>query len=59
MSKKFTVFIRTGNDAFQPDTREEIARILRELADKVESGGIPPHTLKDYNGNTVGTANVI
>lgn len=34
---------------------EEVARILRDLADRVEDGG-NYFSLRDYNGNTVGSA---
>lgn len=43
------------NDAFQPDPRPEIARILRELADKIENGMEEGRFfLRDLNGNKVG-----
>jgi hypothetical protein len=46
--------INTENDAFQGGNgRAEIARILRELADKIEAGE-SPRTILDVNGNTVG-----
>lgn len=49
----FTLTIDTGNDAFFLDTGAELARILRETADRLENGdtGAPVY---DYNGNTVG-----
>lgn len=49
------VRIRTGNDAFQPNPGPELARIFRELADKLDagSGGFQVR-LRDINGNTVG-----
>lgn len=48
-----------ANDAFQPDPRTEIARILRDLADRIE-GGLEDGTarLRDFNGNTVGLATI-
>ena len=55
----FTLKIETGNAAFEP-AGPELARILRKLADEVENiyaagdrGG--SGTLRDFNGNTVGT----
>lgn len=52
------ITIKTDNAAFDntddPCTRQnEIARILRELADEFENGG-EPSALRDINGNTVG-----
>jgi hypothetical protein len=45
--------VDTGNAAFEGSATEEVARILREAADKVKDG---EHifVLRDYNGNTVG-----
>ena len=48
------------NDAFSPDWKPEAARILREVADKLESGDDEYadwtlyRTLHDANGNDVG-----
>jgi hypothetical protein len=55
---KFKVLIEMGNDAFdQDDGRPELARILRELADRVENGKECRETfLRDINGNIVGKA---
>jgi hypothetical protein len=55
---KFTVEIDCGNAAFYEVDREyEVARILRELANSLESGRIGRAYLHDNNGNRVGTAN--
>lgn len=55
MSKDVTLTIDTGNAAFDDGNREaEVARILREAADKIEAG-YEDFTLRDYNGNKVGT----
>ena len=53
------IIIETDNAAFE-DTGEEIetARILRDLADKVESGGLGDFNLMYINGNTVGQMDV-
>jgi hypothetical protein len=40
--------------AFELDAPVELARMLRELADKMESTWDMDHALKDVNGNTVG-----
>lgn len=59
MSKQFKLHINTGNDAFG-DTKAsqdlEIARILRQVANRIERGD-PCHMYRDIldlNGNIVG-----
>ncbi len=48
----------TGNSAFTDENyHEEIARILRNLADKIENGNSPTRLL-DSNGNSIGTFEV-
>lgn len=53
----FKLEIETGNAAFDDDAGPELARILRELADRLSpglpsgEGGAP---LRDINGNKVG-----
>lgn len=47
------IIINTGNAAFQPDARPEIARILRKLAETIEDNDIPTW-LWDISGNKVG-----
>lgn len=65
----FRVKIETDNAAFQgeyggddvettaqaDETREELARILRQLARDLDNGA-DAYVLRDINGNTVGTA---
>jgi len=62
---KFNVEITCDNDAFEPSDVEcdaEVARILRELAEKIDGGGnwtidAPvSRPLRDINGNYVGFA---
>lgn len=48
------ISIETDNAAFEDNWREETARILRKLADTLETGW-SPDSVKDSNGNTVGT----
>lgn len=57
---KFEVALSTNNAAFADgDLDLELVRILRELADKIEGGGISGVIrLFDYNGNRVGFAAV-
>jgi len=54
---KFTITIECDNAAFTDDAAHEVARILREAADKLERGQTE-FKLMDYNGNTVGRAKV-
>jgi hypothetical protein len=52
----FKLKIKTGNAAFAEDGNDgknEVARILREIADSLESG-FDAHTVRDINGNKVG-----
>ena len=56
----YLIEIATGNDAFYPEPGPELARILRKLADRIETAA-PVELedairLMDYNGNTVGRA---
>lgn len=52
----FKLYIRTGNAAFDENKSEEVARILREVADKIEANGVQRHfqSIRDINGNDVG-----
>lgn len=54
------LYIETGNEAFQDNEREEIARILRKLAKDIQADSCndTSYFLKDINGNTVGRADV-
>jgi len=53
-----TITIDTSNSAFdgeQIPAEYELARILAELAEDIESGTIDDsHAIRDFNGNTVG-----
>ncbi len=55
---KFTCSIELDNAAFEGDDLPvELARILTELGTKIVSGEYNfPISLKDFNGNTVGSA---
>lgn len=55
--KKVTIVIETTNAAFEDAPSNEVARILKELASRFGSG-IVPETLRDFNGNKVGTVKV-
>lgn len=52
----FKIEFETDNAAFEDMQTEEVARILREIADKVENGSFSfaCGVVRDYNGNTVG-----
>ena len=47
--------IDTCNDAFRDNPGAEVARILREAANKIEFGSEVDFNLRDANGNTVGS----
>lgn len=47
--------INTGNSAFDGDNEHyELSRLLHDFAGQLGAGN-KPSTLKDFNGNTVGT----
>lgn len=56
----FTMEFKTGNAAFHDDefdnfaTTDEVARILRDVAAKIECGYVQGGCI-DYNGNRVGS----
>lgn len=51
----FKVIINMDNEAFAEEPMTEIARILRQVADKAEDRGLTGSGLvRDMNGNTVG-----
>lgn len=54
----FHLYIHTDNAAFDPNAKLEIARILRETAERLEDGESfrTYRTLLDTNGNDVGRA---
>jgi hypothetical protein len=53
MEQIITITISTGGAAFEVDKGAEVARVLRNLADKFEDGCEPSKTM-DINGNAVG-----
>ena len=52
----YQIIINTGNDAFFKCEGEEVGRILRRLANDVETMGLCEYNLRDGNGNKVGEA---
>lgn len=62
--RTFNVSIRIESDAFYESPGSEIARLLRQAAEWVDGDGIcdlptHPRTLKDVNGNSVGTFQLV
>lgn len=53
--KTATIKIEMDNAAFEGDGRDELARVLRSLAQDIESGSRDKASLYDINGNKVGT----
>jgi hypothetical protein len=57
---KFELNIECDNSAFEENTGNEVARILRDLANQIEqcySGQMPEsYPVRDINGNRVGLA---
>ena len=50
----FKLKFRMGNSAFDDGNKEyEVARILKEIAEKVENGRTEG-SIMDYNGNNIG-----
>jgi hypothetical protein len=58
MSKHISFEIALGGAAFEDSEAQELARILREYADKIEKQGCTydSSVLRDINGNRVGQA---
>lgn len=57
MAERITIVIETGNAAFEDYPMGEVARILHDLAERMESRD-EPHALRDANGNRCGTVSV-
>lgn len=56
--ERITIEIETVNAAFDDEPASEIARILRQLADRFEQCGLPLSKLYDVNGNACGRVNI-
>lgn len=53
----WNIRIKDANAAFDENPAGEVARILRDLADRIETHGDEGRiALRDINGNTVGEA---
>jgi hypothetical protein len=57
---RLNLTINCDNAAFD-ERNEEVGRILRDVVGMIESGGVDagPRTLRDHNGNTVGTVEFV
>ena len=59
----FQLHMEMDNDAFYVDDvhvpEREVARILRDVADKLDRGACMPLALVDYNGVTTGSAEYV
>ncbi len=56
---KFTLEFDCDNAAFDDQPEVETARILRKVADGIESGAIEDrHVIRDINGNNIGFVEV-
>lgn len=55
MANRYTVTIETRGAAFDDAPEFEVARILRAMADRLESSGILPAP-RDTNGNVCGSS---
>ena len=49
------ISISTDDAAAQEDAAGELARILRKLAQELAAGNFEPRTIRDINGNTIGS----
>jgi hypothetical protein len=59
---KFSLTVEMDNAAFgdcDQEAAEELARILRKVANRIESNPIEPGAIMDINGNKVGEAGVM
>lgn len=50
---RFILKINTENDAFTPSANHEVARLLREVSKKIDTG-CEMGKIMDLNGNSVG-----
>lgn len=58
MENSFNLAIKLGDDALSSLGSTELSRILRLVADRIERGETSGN-VKDINGNTVGTFEII
>ena len=53
MERDITIDIQCDNAAFEDSPEQEVARILKELSEKI-AYGLSDTNLRDINGNIVG-----
>lgn len=53
MTERFELSLKTGNAAFEDQPASEIARIIKDAAERIENGEFEGN-LYDINGNRVG-----
>ena len=61
MTKQFRMYVTMDNAAFEGSERRELARILQDIATRLEQGEEDfdyYQTLRDANGNDVGRAGI-
>ena len=58
MSERHTIVIETSGAAFEDAPAYEIARILREMAERIEYHGILS-VPRDINGNKCGSVTIV
>jgi hypothetical protein len=56
---KMKLKIESHDAALTDDPQGETVRILRELADKIETRGLDDYPVRDINGNAVGKFEVL
>ena len=54
---EFNMTVAMDNDAFSPDAKDELARILDTVATKITQGDING-PIRDFCGNRVGSFNI-
>lgn len=52
------ITINLDNDAFQGGTGDEVSRILKKYCQKISETDYLESSIKDINGNTVGSAKI-
>jgi len=53
VEKMFELKFKTNNATFEDYVEQEVSRILKEIANKIENGSTGGK-VKDINGNTIG-----
>jgi hypothetical protein len=56
MTARLDLTLASGNAAFTDNPAQEVARILRALAQRIDDGAEGQFSLRDVNGNACGSA---